>query len=138
MVCCIINSLSTGTSLTFTFTWRSTLEDGTLQLRLQIKILLEKPVIAPLDKKFNSLLWRPEVQYHVHCSPQLDSILNHISPLHTVTASSLSSIITLSCHLRLGRPIGPLHLVLRPKPDKKLSSLPCLLQSPLFDGPNNI
>jgi hypothetical protein len=105
----------------FTFTWRYMPEDGTLQLPLQIRIILEK---------FTSRLWRPEVQCRVHSRPPLDSILNHISPLHTVTPSFLSFIIIFSCHLRLGRPSGLLHLVVRPKPDKKFSSLSWVLKSP--------
>jgi hypothetical protein len=42
-----------------------------------------------------SILWNPEVQYHVHKSPPLVPILSHINPIHTIP-SYLRSILILS------------------------------------------
>jgi hypothetical protein len=56
-------------------------------------------------QEFPNILWNPEVQYHVHKSPPLVTILSQIDPFHA-TPSYLRSILILSTHLHLGLPNG--------------------------------
>jgi hypothetical protein len=58
-------------------------------------------------QEFHKILCNPKVQYSIHNSSQVVHILSQINPVHT-TPFSLSSIIILSSHIRLGLPSGVL------------------------------
>jgi hypothetical protein len=53
-----------------------------------------------------SILWNPNVHYHVHKSPPLVRILREIDPVHTIPSYFSKIHLTIVPHLLLGLPSG--------------------------------
>jgi hypothetical protein len=67
-----------------------------------------------VDSRSAGLLWKAEVHYDVHKSPELDTILYQVTPVQ-VLMIYLRFTLILSSHLRLGLPNGLLRLDLPTK-----------------------
>jgi hypothetical protein len=81
-------------------------ENGTDNDRFSIaRVLLEKPVVTQLVKKFLALLWNTKVHYRVHKRPPLVPILNQVNAVHNFPFCVRSILIVSSC-LRVGLPSG--------------------------------
>jgi len=84
-------------------------------------------------------LWRnPKVHYRIYKSPPLIPILSQVYPVHTFPPTSLSSILSLSSHLRLGLPSGLFFSWFPTTFCMRFSQPPCVLHvPPWLDQPNN-
>jgi hypothetical protein len=65
-----------------------------------------RPYWGAASQDLPSILRNPKVQYRVHKSPQLISILSRINPIHSTPSHPISLwfLLTLYTHLRLGLP----------------------------------
>jgi hypothetical protein len=90
-------------------------------LELNTDVRINKYITQWSSEETLRILWNPKVHYHLHKRPPLLPFLAHISPVHT---SDLP--ICLSSSL--------LPKTFRQKQFMKLSSLPCVLHSPLISS----
>jgi hypothetical protein len=58
------------------------------------------------SQKISCILWNRKVHYPIHKSPPPVPVLNQIDPVHAPHPTSWTSILILSCNLRLGIPSG--------------------------------
>jgi hypothetical protein len=65
-----------------------------------------EPANCAPTQELPNILWNPKIHYRVHMSPPLVPILSRIDLVHTTPSYLLKYILTLSTHLRLGRPNG--------------------------------